>query len=413
VGTTTSSGQVERFVAPLRVFGLLAGVLLVGLTTFPDEGLRTTALTTLVLLTVATALTWAWGRRSRWTNPALVHVGFVVDVCLILGYAVSFAHIEPSVSWSVAFTMLADAIYRYGVRGAVPGYLLGVVVFLVQARVHQVVTGERTPLVGVVFALSTLFGVAGVMAVLSHLLERRAGQQRDQALALADALEAQERGVAATAHEFRGALAVIVGAAQTARTKRERLDPAELDALLADIESQGRQVQDLVAGLASAGPDRLGGMAIRARSDDVGQTVRRAVDACERHRRNHDLQVTLPRLQCGLDHERLYQVTRNLVDNAYRHTDPGTRVSVAVRRLGVTVELAVVDNGPGIPAETQQRALDPFRRRGGGEDEPVGFGLYLVRQIVAAMGGTLELRASPHGTKVLVRVPAAFGDRAP
>jgi signal transduction histidine kinase len=51
--------------------------------------------------------------------------------------------------------------------------------------------------------------------------------------------------------------------------------------------------------------------------------------------------------------------------------------------------------------------------RGGGEDEPVGFGLYLVRQIVAAMGGTLELRASPYGTNVLVRVPAAFGDRAP
>jgi signal transduction histidine kinase len=411
VDQSLSAAQLERTVSLLRLFGLVAGLLLISLSNFANGALLAVAWATMGFLAVATVSTWWWGRHTLWRSPALVHVGFCVDVLLILGYAVSFADIRPNVSWAVAFTVLADATLRYGVRGAALGYATAVLVVLVQAKAHDAAGGESTSAVGFAFVLSTLFGVSGVLGLFSHLLDRRAREQQDQALALADALELQERGVAAASQEFRGALAVIVGAAQTARQKRDRFDAEGLDSLLEDIEGQGRQIQALVDELLTTGADRLVGIRIQGRPDNVAATVRRGLMAAERHRRNHAVQLDLHPLTCTLDHERLQQAVRNLVDNAYQHTPPGTPVRVGVRRLGVTVELQVSDQGAGIPAVEQLRSQDPFVRRpfhspsGGG-----GLGLYLVRQIVTAMGGVMEIHASSAGTSVAVRVPATeFG----
>jgi signal transduction histidine kinase len=409
VAQPLSPHQVERVIGLLRVFGLLAGLLLVALSDFPNSAMRLSAWATLALLSVASAGIWLWGQRTRWSGRGIVHVGFILDVVLVTGYAVSFAHIHPNVSWSVAFTVLADATIRYGVRGAVIGYLLAVLVYGLQARAHEAVTGEPTGALGTVYVLSTLFGVAGVLALFSHLLQRRAAEQGLQALALADALELQERGVAAASHEFRGALTVILGAARTAREKRERLGSQRLDSLLEDIEAQGRHIQDLLDRLVAGGTDRTGGIAIRPRSGDVADTIHRAVEAAERHKANHDVTLDLSSIVCTLDHERLQQVVRNLVENAFKHTTSGSRVKVAARRLGVIVEVRVVDNGPGIDLSVQRRAFDPFQHRNGdGPDtEPSGLGLYLVRQIITAMGGTMELRSSSAGSDFALRVPVA------
>jgi signal transduction histidine kinase len=411
-----SAGQVERLVAVLRLFGLVAGLALIELTEFPNSALAGFAWSTMVLLALACVPLWFWGSRTNWSSRTLLHVGFVVDVLLIVGYAVGFAHLQPNVSWCVAFTVLADATMRYGQRGVAMGFALAVGVVALQAWVHELATGEPTPLVNYAFVVSTLVGVAGVLWVFSRLFVRRSTEHRDQSLALADALELQERGIAAVAHEFRGALAVIVGSARTARQKRDRLDDEHLTLLLGDIESQGQRVEQLVDGLLSHQPDRPGALAVRARHDDVALTVARALDASARHRRNHDLQLDLPSTVCTLDHERLQQVVRNLVDNAYQHTAHGGVVAVAVRRLGVTVEVRVTDRGDGIDPVRLQRALAPFRRGiGTGDDEAAGLGLYLVHQIVAAMGGTVEIRTSGAGTDVAVRVPATHfaHDREP
>jgi signal transduction histidine kinase len=402
--------QVERLIGLLRAFGLAAGLLLVALSDFPEPALLVTAWVTLSVLSMASVAIWFWGQRSAWAKTGLVHAGFALDVLLIVGYAVSFAHIRPSVSWAVVFTVLADATIRYGFRGAVLGYVLGGAVLVVQALVHEEVTGVRTTALGYAFVLSTLFGVAGVLALFSHLLGHRAAEQREQALALADAIERQDRVIATSSHAFRPPLTIILGAAQMARHKRDRLSAQELDTLLDDIEAQGQEVQRLVDGLVSGGGDRPGGMTIRPRTGDLAETVRRAVEAASRHRVNHDLVLEVRPLVCALDHERLHQVVRNLVENAYKHTGESGRVTVSSRRLGVSVEVRVRDTGPGMSALEQERAFEPFRRRQGQRSESNGLGLYLVRQIITSMGGTVELRSSSDGSDFAVRVPATdFG----
>lgn len=113
-----------------------------------------------------------------------------------------------------------------------------------------------------------------------------------------------------------------------------------------------------------------------------------------------------------VDRHQLRRVLLNLADNA---TDaladqvadggrPGT-VTLLVRRMRRSAKLTVKDNGPGIPEDLRERVLEPFfTSKSGGS----GLGLYLVREIVIASGGSLSLSSTEgRGTGVSIRWPLA------
>ncbi len=100
------------------------------------------------------------------------------------------------------------------------------------------------------------------------------------------------------------------------------------------------------------------------------------------------------------DPDRIAQVVRNLIANAVEHAGPGAKVSVVATRSGPTLEVAVDDDGPGIPAEQRDRVFDRFRRadasrsrRSGGS----GLGLAIAKAIVEAHGGRIAASRSPLG----------------
>jgi CheY-like chemotaxis protein/anti-sigma regulatory factor (Ser/Thr protein kinase) len=111
------------------------------------------------------------------------------------------------------------------------------------------------------------------------------------------------------------------------------------------------------------------------------------------------------------DPDRLQQILWNLLTNAVKFTPKGGSVVVLVERVGSEVRIQVSDTGEGIAAEVLPHIFEPFRqadssttRRHGG----LGLGLSLVRQIVAAHGGTVEA-SSPgvgRGATFIVRLPA-------
>ena len=101
------------------------------------------------------------------------------------------------------------------------------------------------------------------------------------------------------------------------------------------------------------------------------------------------------------DRERLDRLLVNLVDNAVRYAR--SSVVVSVRRDGGWAELAVTDDGPGIPGADRERAFDRFARlddarsREGEEAGGAGLGLAIVRATAQAYGGTAELHPAPPG----------------
>ncbi len=94
------------------------------------------------------------------------------------------------------------------------------------------------------------------------------------------------------------------------------------------------------------------------------------------------------------DGDRILQVVGNLVDNALRWTPAGGTVRLAARRRGDRVLIAVIDSGPGVPADGRADIFRPFHT---GDDHGTGLGLAIAAELAAAMGGSVVLDDNPGG----------------
>jgi signal transduction histidine kinase len=103
------------------------------------------------------------------------------------------------------------------------------------------------------------------------------------------------------------------------------------------------------------------------------------------------------------DRERVLQIGRALIDNALLHTPRGSRLRVLV--YGNT--LAIEDDGPGIPAESQERVFTRFTRLEGVRTSGTGLGLAIARELAQRMDGELLLDSRPGRTTFALRLPAA------
>jgi CheY-like chemotaxis protein len=106
------------------------------------------------------------------------------------------------------------------------------------------------------------------------------------------------------------------------------------------------------------------------------------------------------------------QVFSNLMTNAVKYSEPGTRIAIDAQRIGERVRVRVVDEGAGIAADMIDKVFDMFvqqpqsieRSRGG-----LGLGLSIVKSLVELHGGKVAARSEGvgHGTELTVELPAA------
>jgi signal transduction histidine kinase len=125
-----------------------------------------------------------------------------------------------------------------------------------------------------------------------------------------------------------------------------------------------------------------------------------------------EAEPALPTLD--VDVIQIERVIANLLDNAIKYTSPGGSVRVSIARIGRDVVLAVSDNGPGIPPEELPRLWDKYRRQAAsGRVGGSGLGLFIVKAIVEAHGGTVAIESRVgEGTTLTVRLPLGVGAAA-
>ena len=115
-------------------------------------------------------------------------------------------------------------------------------------------------------------------------------------------------------------------------------------------------------------------------------------------------------LKVRADPKRLRQVLTNLLSNAIKYNRSGGQVTVTAQVQGEEVVISVADTGHGIAATYLERVFQPFERLGAahGQVPGTGLGLALCKQLVEAMGGTIEVRSEAGvGSCFTVRLPAA------
>lgn len=227
-----------------------------------------------------------------------------------------------------------------------------------------------------------------------------------QRRALAEMLRLNEMFLAAVGHDLRNPLnAVLLGADLVAKASNEPVARRAADR----IRSSGQRMVRIVDDLFDLARTRLGrGLRLDRKMADARDIVERIVaEHRETHRDRHVELTVEPCPQGEWDPRRLEQVVSNLVGNAIRHGDPREPVSISVRPDGDSVRLAV-HNGGSIPADLLPRIFVPFVQRSerGARAEGLGMGLYIVRQIVTAHGGRIEvLSDAASGTTFHVRLP--------
>jgi NtrC-family two-component system sensor histidine kinase KinB len=100
-------------------------------------------------------------------------------------------------------------------------------------------------------------------------------------------------------------------------------------------------------------------------------------------------------------------VLTNLVSNALRYVSRGGHIQLLARTMGTHVQLAVHDDGPGIPPEYQTRIFQKFVQVRGQEGGGAGLGLAICKEIVRAHGGTIWVESSPgKGSTFTFTMPA-------
>ncbi len=225
------------------------------------------------------------------------------------------------------------------------------------------------------------------------------------------ARQAQTRFLESVSHELRTPLTSIRGYAEG--LQEGAVDPAEAARV---IGTEADRLERLLMDLLDLARVGRADFAVAHQPVDLAEVVRHAV---ERHLpKARELAVELsgsaaPGSLVLADEGRILQAVSNLIENALRLTPAGG--SVTVRAEGG--EITVRDTGPGLEAQDIPRAFERFYLHGRYRSErPVGsgLGLAIVRELVAAMGGSVQAAVPPGGgAQFTIRLPPAPARSAP
>jgi len=216
--------------------------------------------------------------------------------------------------------------------------------------------------------------------------------------------------VADASHELRTPLASIRGYAELSRRERDPVPPSVTHAL-SRVESEAVRMSALVEDmLLLARLDE--GRPLAREPVDLSRLAVDAVSDAHAAAPTHQWELDLPDLpiQVSGDEARLHQVVANLLANARTHTPAGTVVTTSLRQVDGWVQVAVHDDGPGLPKALQGNVFHRFTRgdtarvRSAGS---TGLGLSIVQAVAHAHGGRVELTSAPGSTRFTVLLPAS------
>ena len=351
----------DRVLTIARTAGVVALALAAASPSLWDErAARTTAWLVVAVVAVGTLVVWGWARGagSRREASRIEWAGAVLDVTLIVGAVVSLGWPVPEGAW-LALLIPLIAVLRY----------------------RSMATRWKT--------------------------EIEAANSRSDRLMETDRLK--DEYIAVTSHEIRGPLSAMITAVDTVRTRWDKIPADRRDHLLEMVYLQGKELDRLVQDLMLSAEMKAGGLTLQPEWVELEPLIQRALDAAASKRRAHLLEVFIEPLNVEVDPYRVSQIVRNLVENAYKYTPDRTRVAVGAHSQGDGLVLEVADGGEGIPADKRAQLFDAFSRihETAAGKEGVGLGLYVVSQLVAAMGGRIDLASSTRGTTFTISIPCA------
>lgn len=221
------------------------------------------------------------------------------------------------------------------------------------------------------------------------------------------------RAIAFFAHEMGNPLGAILGFAQLMAADAAHPLPGEQARRLELLTASGLQLRTLLDDLIDFGAIDSGQLRLAPQPLDVGEHLRHALArvAPQALHAAVALRLEAPRpVRARADPARLQQCLANLLSNAIKYNRAGGKVWVDIGAAGGRVRIAVHDDGLGMDPSQMARLFTPFDRLGREScDVPgSGLGLLITRELLRAMGGTLDVAShAGNGSCFTIALPAA------
>ncbi len=236
----------------------------------------------------------------------------------------------------------------------------------------------------------------GANQLATALEQARAREDAEVARGQADAERLRNAILSAVSHDLRTPLAGIVGAASALVDGAEALDPDTRLDLAEGIVEEADRLCRLMTNLLHAARLDAGAPSLNRTWLSLDEAVAPAMARLADHPLTLELPPELPLLFA--DATLLALVFGNLLENAAKHTPPGTPVVIRARRAGDRLAVEVVDRGPGLPPGEEARVFEKFYSFGRRTaDSGTGLGLAIARGVIEAHGGMIMADTPPGG----------------
>ena len=236
----------------------------------------------------------------------------------------------------------------------------------------------------------------------------------------ADKLEqAQLDFIAAVSHELRTPLTSIRGFADTLLSSYDRLSDEQRSRFLQIIKDQSNRLINLVENLLTVSKMQSGGELMVYKAADIKPLIENCIQLVKNQYKTHkyifNCGKNMPEIL--IDTDKFQQIMLNLIDNASKYSPENSSVTVETGQNfeNGTVYITVKDEGAGISAEDIKKIFNKFSRI----DSPLtrkvqgnGLGLYITKNLIEKMNGSISVKSSPNGSEFTVTFNAAKPDDA-
>ena len=279
----------------------------------------------------------------------------------------------------------------------------------VRDRIYgTVVIEEDAPLEA--FENGVLLSILGECAL--ALENSRNAREKEEAKLQAENEKLRANLLRTISHDLRTPLTSISGNASILLSDMEKLDAETMRRMCGDIYDDSAWLTNLVENLLAVTKIEEGRMELRMQPHLVEEIVSEALQHISRKQMEHTITVYHENelLLAKCDARLIIQVVINLVDNAIKHTQTGSCITISTRDGGNCAVIAVANNGTGIPDSEKEKVFQMFYSGSNSIADcrrSLGLGLNLCKSIVTVHGGEITVSDNqPTGAVFTFTIPS-------